>query len=844
MIIGAIQRALKYPMETISGVSLLAFGCYLTIVLSNQTTTLPEIVLSAGTSNRQILMKQVIVTLPEAYELIAERGVLSKPVVDALGGLEESLSGLTVIGELGNEMMYKDLCWKQDDECLYLSPFKIFGDKDIDPLDQVDSALTQPNANYLDHCFEGLKKRDSRVVGAKSMVFTLFFNATTPYQQQLVSIWEKRLGGMNLNSFYNHDLSLHFQSITPDGKVAYDVVDNWKQFKRLFQTSHQPDFIMIGVATLLMQATLLNLIMNMRTLGSKFTLAFAVFINSTFAFVLGLVLTRLTGVTLSHLELIQAIPFFVVAIGFEKPFLLTKAIYESVASQGKGSLREKVWSGVQNVGPSIATDYGIESLVLFVSGLFSSSAINRFCVLAGFVVLLDGVLLFSFYMAVLILKLELRRLYLVESAEKEDSKQVVAMPKDLKQKTSKYLARAKLLGILTFLTGHAVTASGRLYSFKSLYDFKPSILEQRDGLVPLSQFLDLNDQLKISIQIARSHILHPTWVPQEMNSVPINNYSIITPESMLVFCSFIAFLAAVVGMKYSPSLKKVQEQKVAEPVPEKKEERVMPRVDSGVDVNDPEMTQLIAQWKSKGIESLSDQDIVKLVDGGQIAPYALEKTLGDYTRAVCIRRILVSRKTKSDLTTSQLPVLHYDYKQVFGVCCENVIGYIPIPVGVAGPMTIDGQVFQIPMATTEGCLVASTSRGCKAISLGGGAKTELTNDGMTRGPVVSLPSVRQSAAMARWIEKEGGFEYLKSEFESTSRFAKLSKIKCGLAGKLLFLRFVTRTGDAMGMNMISKGTEKALAGRMSSRSSPRTISRHANHLYFRKLLYRQETCCN
>jgi hydroxymethylglutaryl-CoA reductase (NADPH) len=816
MIIGGIQRALKYPMETISGISLLAFGCYLTIVLSNQSTTLPEVVLSAGTNNRQILMKQIIVTLPEAYELISERGVLAKPVVEALGELEESLSGLTVVGEVGNEIAYNDLCWKHDDECLYLSPFGIFHDNDIDPLDQVDSALTLPNSEYLDHCFEGLERRDGKIIGAKSLVFSLFFNATTPYQQQLISIWEKRLGGLNLASFYKHDLSLHFQSVAPDGKVAYDFVDNWNQFKRLFQTSHQPDLIMIGVATLLMQATLLNLIMNMRTLGSKFTLAFTVFINSTFAFVLGLFLTRMTGVTLSHLELIQAIPFFVVAIGFEKPFLLTKAVYESVANQEKKSLREKVWTGVQNVGPSIAVDYGMESLVLFVSGLFSSSAINRFCVLAGFIVLLDGVLLFSFYLSVLILKLELRRLYLVESTEKQGEKQVVTVPKDLKRQTSKYVARAKLLGILTFLTGHAVTASGRLYSFKSLYDFKPSILEQTDGLVPLSQLLDFDHQFKISVQIARSHILHPSWVPQEMNSVPINNYSIITPESMLVFCSFIAFLAAVGGMMYSQSLKKAQDQKTTEPLPEKKEEKVMPRVDSGVDVNDPEVTQLIGQWKSKGIETLSDQEIVTLVDCGQIAPYALEKTLGDYTRAVCIRRILVSRKTKSDLTTSQLPVLHYDYKQVFGVCCENVIGYIPIPVGVAGPMTIDGQVFQIPMATTEGCLVASTSRGCKAISLGGGARTELTNDGMTRGPVISLPSVRQSAAMTRWIEKEGGFEYLKSEFESTSRFAKLTKIKCGLAGKLLFLRFVTKTGDAMGMNMISKGTEKALAGRSYS----------------------------
>jgi hydroxymethylglutaryl-CoA reductase (NADPH) len=127
-----------------------------------------------------------------------------------------------------------------------------------------------------------------------------------------------------------------------------------------------------------------------------------------------------------------------------------------------------------------------------------------------------------------------------------------------------------------------------------------------------------------------------------------------------------------------------------------------------------------------------------------------------------------------------LPLEHYDYSKVLGVCCENVIGYIPIPVGVAGPMLIDDESYQIPMATTEGCLVASTSRGCKAITLGGGARTELINDGMSRGPVVSFPSIRGGAAMKRWIDQEGGFEIIKAAFESTSRFAKLNKVNFDL----------------------------------------------------------------
>lgn len=139
-----------------------------------------------------------------------------------------------------------------------------------------------------------------------------------------------------------------------------------------------------------------------------------------------------------------------------------------------------------------------------------------------------------------------------------------------------------------------------------------------------------------------------------------------------------------------------------------------------------------------------------------------------------------------------------------------MIGYIPIPLGVAGPLTIDGELCHIPMATAEGTLVASTSRGCKALNLGGGVTTVLTRDAMTRGPAIDFPSVVDAADALAWIDSEEGYAIMKEAFESTSRFAKLVSLKTALAGRTLYVRFATRTGDAMGMNMISKGTEKAL----------------------------------
>ncbi|KAG0021093.1 3-hydroxy-3-methylglutaryl-coenzyme A (HMG-CoA) reductase isozyme [Podila clonocystis] len=199
-----------------------------------------------------------------------------------------------------------------------------------------------------------------------------------------------------------------------------------------------------------------------------------------------------------------------------------------------------------------------------------------------------------------------------------------------------------------------------------------------------------------------------------------------------------------------------------------------------------------------------------LVNNNKLPSYALEKTLGDLTRAVKIRRALISRATHTKtLETSLLPMHYYDYSKVTGQCCENVIGYMPLPVGVAGPFNIDGESLYLPMATTEGTLVASTSRGCKAINAGGGATTVLLADGMTRGPCVEFPNIIEAGAAKKWLESEG-LPIMQDAFNSTTRFGRLRKLKVAVAGRLVYIRFSTTTGDAMGMNMISKGCERAL----------------------------------
>ncbi|KAG0716986.1 3-hydroxy-3-methylglutaryl-coenzyme A reductase [Chionoecetes opilio] len=215
------------------------------------------------------------------------------------------------------------------------------------------------------------------------------------------------------------------------------------------------------------------------------------------------------------------------------------------------------------------------------------------------------------------------------------------------------------------------------------------------------------------------------------------------------------------------------------------------------------LEECVAVMKSEaGAKSLSDSEVVLLVEKKQLPGYQLEKVLGDPARAVAVRRCVVAPHTANLTTLDDLPHLHYDYSKVVGVCCENVVGYMPVPVGVAGPLMVNGQKYMVPLATTEGCLVASTNRGCRALV--NGVKSEIIRDGMTRAPSVRMPSATQATEVYIWLRKREHFAIIKEGFDSTSRFARMQDLHVGIAGRLLYMRFVAQTGDAMGMNMVSK----------------------------------------
>lgn len=140
---------------------------------------------------------------------------------------------------------------------------------------------------------------------------------------------------------------------------------------------------------------------------------------------------------------------------------------------------------------------------------------------------------------------------------------------------------------------------------------------------------------------------------------------------------------------------------------------------------------------------------------------------------------------------------------------ENMIGAVQIPLGFAGPLKINGQEasgeFIIPLATTEGALIASIARGASVINNGGGANVVVLQDLMTRAPVFRVRDLEHSAKVIDWIENN--LEAIDEAVSETTGHGKLFEIEPYVDGRSLFLRFSYSTGDAMGMNMATIATE-------------------------------------
>ena len=682
-----------------------------------------------------------------------------------------------------------------------------------------------------------------------------------------------------------------------------------------------------------MHLTFVSLFMSMRRMGSNFWLATTVLISSVFAFLFGLIVTNNLGVQMNMVLLSEGLPFLVVIIGFEKPITLTKAVLSAsldsrkVSTRATGSSQQHdsspktiqyaVQAAVRQKGCDIVRDYAIEIAIL-VAGAASGvqGGLRQFCFLAAWILFFDCVLLFTFYTAILSIKLEINRIKrhvalrraLMEDGVNRRVAENVALnnewprPEDDlsgkdrpgvsvfgKKVRDSSIPKFKILmvggfiliNVLNLLTrsiraGNRNAASPTVSGLSSVLTSPPldpfKVAENgldyiydhlKDGasstvvtvLPPIkyelyspmrpahleqsSSFLDI-DYTDGLLDAMGGRVIE--GVLKSLEDPVLSKWIIVALTMSLVLNGYL-FNAARWSVK-EPSaaqepFRDAYRQTPATPMERHKNplDQAAPRIEVIEDIGNVS-TPLVdgvakvrsakdceQMVKDKRAAELTDQELIDLTVRNKIPGYALEKTLenpgimprlASLTRAVKIRRALVSRtpatsETSTLLERSKLPYEGYNYEMVHGACCENVIGYLPLPVGVAGPLVIDGQSFFIPMATTEGVLVASTNRGCKAINAGGGAVTVLTGDGMTRGPCIGFNTLQRAGVAKVWLDSEEGQNTMRKAFNSTSRFARLQDMKSALAGTYLFVRFKTTTGDAMGMNMISKGVEEALS---------------------------------
>ncbi|GAA0852708.1 hydroxymethylglutaryl-CoA reductase [Aliiglaciecola litoralis] len=178
----------------------------------------------------------------------------------------------------------------------------------------------------------------------------------------------------------------------------------------------------------------------------------------------------------------------------------------------------------------------------------------------------------------------------------------------------------------------------------------------------------------------------------------------------------------------------------------------------------------------------------------------------DHTREMAAkRREFIQQKTGADLKyTGEYSI----DPSVLPGNVENFIGIVQMPVGVAGPVQINGEhangQFYVPLATTEGTLVASYSRGMRVINECGGVKTTVVEGWMQRAPAFIFNDAREARDFGEWVTEN--FDKIKEQAESTTSVGKLEHIQQWSVSKTRYLRFNYTTGDAAGQNMVGKAT--------------------------------------
>ncbi|KAF8589091.1 hypothetical protein K439DRAFT_1528032 [Ramaria rubella] len=716
--------------------------------------------------------------------------------------------------------------------------------------------------------------------------------------------------------------------------VAYAARALIMRFWDLAKQADSADILVVLLGYILMHATFIRLFLAGRKLGSNLWLPTSMISTSITAFILSLPIALYLTIPLDPVGLSEALPFFVIAIGFDKAHQVARAVFShpqfsfpaqtsSMSPPPIKPAREVVLDAVEQVGGSIVRDYAIEVFVLLIGASSRVTGLKEFCALAALILTVDCIALFTFYVAILTVLVEIHRIKALRASTPVSVQPVRLLQRISRsvigekgttnapsqaQSNNEYMdkepenpaARLKLLLIVSFLTLHILNLCTTLTPDAAIARHNAHSTHREVDVVDSGTLrkVDITAPVWSDVLARLANTTEERILVKVVPPVFLNVLLPVSPTSQSFGAGFENFMSSWTSLVGDPILSKwivialalsvflngyllkglaaaaargvernakpvsrseddgsIKERSIAENVHMEKKSlsiaepspRTRAPLPSPIALPTPAFSRLpspeatshtlpavmverkelsievpdgvrpfeecvrIYESGAGGVDMLSDEEVIMLAQKGKIAAYALEKVLRDFDRAVKVRRALISRASDTKtLEGSLVPMADYDYSRVLGACCENVVGYMPIPLGIAGPLRIDGKSYPIPMATAEGTLVASTSRGCKALNAGGGVTTVITKDGMTRGPALEFPNIVSAARAKAWIDSKEGALLICEAFDSTSRFARIQSLKTALAGRTLYVRFATTTGDAMGMNMISKGVERAL----------------------------------
>ena len=202
--------------------------------------------------------------------------------------------------------------------------------------------------------------------------------------------------------------------------------------------------------------------------------------------------------------------------------------------------------------------------------------------------------------------------------------------------------------------------------------------------------------------------------------------------------------------------------------------------------------------------------LIEALATGQLRFHQLPSYLSGREKAE-VRRLALEKRTGASLENTGRYT--FDAERASRQNCENLIGVAQVPVGVIGPLRLDGDYVHdeelfVPLATTEGALIASTNRGCRALRESGGAVVRVDDVGITRAPVFRTSGIRQTRELIAWLEANE--DEIRRRAEAGSRFLKLVEIRPQAMGTTVFIRFRFSSGDAMGMNMATIACERVV----------------------------------